>query len=622
MLLSKPRSGPDPEGSLPPWRRPLWKAREASLPLLRLIARWMFKDPESTLSLMRRLLAENARRYVWQYALAFSMMALVAATTAGSAWIMRDIINEIFIEKRESMVYVIAGAVFALYMLKGGASYGQNVIMTRIGNNIVAMNQARLFAHVQDQGMDFYDHHVLGDLSTRMSHNASAARAVIDLIVVSLGRDLLSLIGLLFVVIYMDPGMATLALLVGGPAVIGVTALVRKTRKVAKAQFVSLTQINSIMQETVLGARVVKAFTAEAAMRKRMQKAINDVEKQSNRMGLLRARTSPMMETLGGIAVGLVIIWGGYSVIHLDSDPGAFFAFLTALLMAYEPAKRLARMHVQLEKGMVGVKIMYDLLDMDLTIAEKDGASPLEVRDGEVRFENVSFGYGKENRALDGLTFVAEAGRTTALVGASGAGKSTVLALLERFYDVEGGQVLVDGQDIRDVTVASLRGNIALVTQDTFLFDGTIRENILRGRPDASDEDVRQAARDANAEDFVLEFPKGFDEPIGENGGRLSGGQRQRIAIARAMLRDAPILLLDEATSALDAESESKIQTALERLMENRTTIVIAHRLSTVRNADKIVAMDHGRAVEEGNHHELMAHGKLYRKLHDLQFKA
>ena len=494
--------------------------------------------------------------------------------------------------------------------------------MTRIGNNIVATNQRRLFEHVLGQGMDFFDSHVLGDLSTRMSHNASAARTVIDLIVVSLGRDLLSLVGLLFVVIYMDPAMAILALLVGGPAVFGVSTLIRKTRKVAKAQFVSITQIVSTMQETVLGARVVKAFTAEEAMHRRMQKAINDVERQANRMGILRARTSPLMETLGGISVGLVIIWGGFSVIQRGSDPGAFFAFLTALLMAYEPAKRLARMNVQLENGMVGVKIMYDLLDMDLTIHEKENAPAITVPRGEVRFEDVHFGYAPDQKALDGLDFVAEAGKTTALVGASGAGKSTVLALIERFYDVNAGKVLIDDQDIRDVTVVSLRQNIALVTQDTFLFDGTVRENILRGRPGATDEEVRQAARDANAEEFILELAKGYDEPIGENGGRLSGGQRQRIAIARAMLRNAPILLLDEATSALDAESESKIQLALERLMQNRTTIVIAHRLSTVRNADKIVVMDHGRSAEEGSHAELMRKDALYRKLHDLQFRV
>ncbi|MDJ0931044.1 ABC transporter ATP-binding protein [Breoghania sp.] len=592
------------------------------MPLLRLLTQWLLKDPESSMSLIRRLLAENARRYVWQYVIAFSLMGLVAAATAGSAWIMRDIINEIFIEKRENMVYVIAAFVVTLYIVKGAATYGQNVIMARIGNNIVATNQRRLFEHVLVQGMDFIDRHALGDLSTRMSHNASAARNVIDLIVVSLGRDLLSLISLLFVVIYMDQAMASLALLVSGPAIIGVSALIRKTRKVAKAQFISITQIVSTMQETVLGARVVKAFTAENLMRKRMHKTIKDVERQSNRMGLLRARTSPLMETLGGLAVGLVILWGGYSVIERGSDPGAFFAFLTALLMAYEPAKRLARMNVQLEKGMVGVKIMYDLLDMDLTIREKEDAKPLDASKGEVRFDHVFFGYGDDQKALDDLDFVAEAGETTALVGASGTGKSTVLALLERFYDVNDGAILIDGQDIRDVTIESLRKNIALVTQDTFLFDGTVRENIRHGRPDASDEEIIQAARDANAEKFILDLAKGYDEPIGENGGRLSGGQRQRIAIARAMVRNSPILLLDEATSALDAESEAKIQAALERLMKNRTTIVIAHRLSTVRNADKIIVMDHGRCAEEGSHKELMEKGALYHRLHDLQFKV
>ncbi|MBA4206291.1 ABC transporter ATP-binding protein [Pannonibacter phragmitetus] len=579
-----------------------------------------FQDPDGTYEVIRRLVSENARAHVPGYLLSFLFMGLVAGSTAASAWIMRDVINEVFVNRDQSMVRLIAFTVMAIFAVKGISTYGQQVTMSRIGNAIVADCQRRLFRTITRQDMAFFDRTPLGDLATRLSHNAQAARSVLDMVVLSLGRDLLSVVGLVAVMVIQDPGLSAIALLIMPPAVFGVSLLVRRVRKHAKSQFVSTTKIVSAVQETAIGVRVVKAFRVEERMRAEMDKAITDVERRANRIAALTARTSPLMESLGGFAIALVILYGGFSVIEQGKDPGGFFSFITALLLAYEPVKRLARLHVNLSSNLVGVRLMFEMLDRPPAFEDAPDAVELKTGKGEVRFEGVHFTYG-DKPVLTGLDLAAQAGKVTALVGSSGAGKSTTFSLLERFYDIHTGRILIDGQDIRQVTLASLRDQIALVTQDTFLFDLSIRDNIALGRPGAGDADIIRAAVDANAHEFIEAMEQGYDTLVGEGGGRLSGGQRQRIAIARAMLRNAPILLLDEATSALDAESEAKVQGALKRLMQGRTTLVIAHRLSTVRDADCIAVFDRGRVVETGTHEALLAHDGVYRRLYDLQFR-
>jgi ATP-binding cassette subfamily B protein len=570
--------------------------------------------------LLARLLAENGRRHWRGYALALLLMGVAAGATALSAWIMRDVINEIFVARRESMVYAIAGAVAAIFIVKGAATYGQQRILSRIGNRIVADVQMRLFDHVQRQRIDFFDQHPLSDIATRVAYNARSARLAIDTVVTSLGRDVFSVIALTGVMVAQNYQLAGVALLVAPPAVFGVGRLVRRVKKIARQEFQSLTEVLATVKETAQGARVIRAFGLEALMRDRMARAVDAVRRRADGIARVGAAASPLMETLGGLAISAVILIAGLQVMAGRSDPGAFFSFITALLLAYEPAKRLAKLNVSLQTHLVGVELMYQLLDAPARIGDAPGARPLGPVRGEIRFEGVRFRYG-DAPALEGLDFTARPGAVTALVGPSGAGKSTVFALIERFYDPDEGCVTIDGVDIRTVETASLRAAVAYVGQDAFLFDATVRENIRMGRLDATDAEIEASARAANAHGFIAALPGGYDAPVGENGSRLSGGQRQRVAIARAMVRGAPILLLDEATSALDAESEAAVAEALDRLMAGRTTIAIAHRLATVRHAAAIHVLDRGRVVETGTHADLVAQGGLYARLAALQFQ-
>ena len=578
-------------------------------------------DPNGTVQLIKRVFGENVRAYIPKYVLAFVFMGLIAATTAASAWIMRDVVNEVFVNKDSTMVYVIGVFVLVIYTVKGAATYGQMVVLSRVGNQITKDLNGRMFDVLLRQNQAYFDKNSLAEIGVKFGQGVGAVRTTLDLIITSLGRDVLTLIGLTFVMIYQNPLLSVFALVTMPPAVIGVTFLIRRVKEYVKRQVVSTAKVSAVMQETVLGNRIVRAFGMQSVMRDKMEVGLLEIQKQSNKIASLTARTSPLMDTLGGLAIALVIFYGGYSVIELGQDPGALFSFITALLLAYDPARRLARLNINLGKQMVGLRIMYEIVDHKPEIQDADNAPDLEIANGKIIFDDVAFSYG-ENAALRGTSFVAEPGKMTALVGASGAGKSTVFTLVERFYDPQSGAILIDGQNIRDVTQASLRDEIAYVSQDPFLFDLSIRDNIAVGRPNATQDQIEIAAKSANAHDFISALPEGYNTRAGQGGSNLSGGQKQRIAIARAMLRDAPILLLDEATSALDAESESKIQSALETLMDGRTTLVIAHRLSTVRHAHQIYVMDNGAVVESGNHNELYEHDGIYRRLCELQFQS
>jgi ATP-binding cassette subfamily B protein len=575
--------------------------------------------PSRHRNLLVRLISENFRSQFLRYAIAVVAMVVVAAMTSSSAWIMRDIVNASVVSKDAEQVFMVASAVAVIFAVKGLATYIQSIFLSRAGNSIVASIQNRIFDQILRQDLTFHARYPSSELLMRITNNAQAARAVLDTIVTSFVRDLLSLLGLVAVMIIQQPLLSAVASVIGPCAIWGVRLLTKQVRKLMERELASIAMIIRNVQETTTGIKVIKAFGLEAHMRGNMDKFVRDVETQANSIARLEAASSPIMETLSGFAIAAVVALSAVWVLQEGNSPGELMSFITALLLAYEPAKRLARMRISLEAGMIGVGMMYDLIDHPFELHEADAAIDLSDTSGEIRFESVTFGYSRGIPLFDRLDLAFAAGKTTALVGPSGGGKSTIINLIMRLYDPEAGRITIDGNDLRLVSLQSLRRHMAYVGQDTFLFTGTVRHNIALGREGASDADIIDAAKAANAHEFIMQLPLGYDTLVGENGANLSGGQRQRIAIARAMLRNARILILDEATSALDSEAEAQVQEALARLTRGRTTIVIAHRLSTVVSADKIVVIEQGKMTEQGRFGELIQRDGLFKRLYELQ---
>ncbi len=576
--------------------------------------------PKHDLALVMRLIREKGRKYAPQYALAFVFMFVVSGTTALSAWLMKDVVNLIFVDRQAGALVWLPAVVIGIFTAKGVSSYFQEVILARIGNRMVAETQTKMFDQLLRQDLSYYQRFQSSDLITRLTLNAQATREAVNLIATSLGRDLITLIGLAAVMIIQQPTMFAICVL-GAP--IGIYAqrkLVKNIGKFAKNEVTSFGAIVKTMRETAQGIRVVKAFTLEPAMKRHMKQSVTAVERLQNKMVSVKAGVNPLIDTLGGFAVAGVIFYAGWRSLTYNETPGEFFSFITALLMAYEPARRLSRLQVRLGQACVGVQMMYDVIDAKPKLIDEPGTEPLKVRSGEICFDEVSFGYKPKSPVLKEFTLHVEAGKTTALVGLSGSGKTTIMNLILRFWDPDLGTVSIDGQDLRKVTIESLRAQLALVSQDVFLFDGRIRENIAAGIDAASDDAIIAASKAAYAHNFIETLPGGYDTQVGELGSQLSGGQRQRISIARAFLKNAPIILLDEPTSALDSESEQAIQRALGQLTARRTTLVIAHRLATVLNADRICVIDNGQLAESGTHRELIALGGLYSRLYEMQY--
>jgi ATP-binding cassette, subfamily B, bacterial MsbA len=577
-------------------------------------------DPGEVIAVIRRILAENGREYVWSYAAATVCLLAVAVTTAFGAWIMRDVIDEIFYRQRSELIVVICLAIFGAFAVRGFASYGQAVILAKVGNNLVARYQQRLFDHLMRLGVDFHTSMRSGQLAAQINQNVAGIRELLGTTLKAVAGDVVTLLALIVVMVVQDPMLSVFAFLIGPPLVYTVNKLMRRMRRITRDSVEVNSRLIGAMQEATQGIAVVKAFTMEEQLSRKIAYLIKDAEWRNNKIARVSERLTPIAEILAGATVALIVGYAGYRTAYHQQLPGAVFSFISALLLAYDPARRLARVQVNLERALVNARMIYEILDLKPRQRDAPDAKALQVSEGRMCFEDVRFGYNEDLPVLHGVSFVAEAGKTTAIVGASGAGKSTLTALIERFYDVEGGAIEIDGQNIAKVTKQSLREAIAFVSQQPYLFEGTIGDNIRYGRENATDEEVRRAAQLAAAEQFILEQPQGYDTLVGENGVTLSGGQRQRVSIARAILRNTPILLLDEATSALDTESEARVQDALATVMKGRTVIVIAHRLSTVVSADKIVVMENGRVVEEGTHEALLAdpHG-VYSRFHRVQ---
>jgi len=578
-------------------------------------------DPYGAAALIRRLITEQGLQHWRRYAVAFTLMAISAGATATSAWLLGEVINQTYVNRSINGIVVLSLAIIVLFTLKGAATYGHTVILSKISNAILASNQRRLFAKLMRENVGFYSERHSSEFLARLTAGAQSVTQVLSLLINAVGRDFLSLVGLAAVMVIQDPWMSLSGLLIAPPALFVIRKLVKRIKGLAHTQFTGTADILETMQESLQGIRTVKAFTLEDTMQARIDKNIGLVEANANKMARVQSRSSPLMETLGGFAIAGCLMYGGYRIIATGATPGQFFSFITAFLLAYEPAKRLARLNIELNSYLIGARKLLEIVDSPASEPDDSDKPALKLTEAKVEFRDVTFAYRGNETVLNRMSFVAEPGKMTALVGPSGGGKSTVLSLLLRLYEAKFGAIVIDGQIISDVSRRSLRQQTAYVGQDVYLFRDTIRENIAFGKAGASDEEIVNAAKAACAHDFIMNFPLGYDTPVGEHGTQLSGGQRQRIAIARALVKDAPIILLDEATAALDSESEKQVQEAIEHLCQNRTTIVIAHRLHTIMHADQILVVENGTIVETGRHDDLLRRGGRYASFFRLQHR-
>lgn len=574
--------------------------------------------------LIRRLISGYLKPQWPRVLAAFVCMAAAAAATGAMARIMEPIIDSVFADRDRDMLMPIALAVLAIFLVKGFASYGQAVLMADVGRNIIARLQSQMFGTVVRADLATFHATASGHLVSRFTFDVQQLYEAVSKAITGIGKDTLTLIALIAVMVSIDPLLSVIALVIFPAALFPIIKLGRHIRKVTRKTQDEFGLLTSRLSQVFQGIRHVKAYGAEDREADRMDAVIHKVASLFRKSARISSASHPIMESLGGIAIVAVILYGGNAVISGERTTGSFFAFITALLLAYEPAKKIARLNSTLQQGAAAAMRVFETIDAKPTIVDDPNAPDLALADkdgpgGQIEFSAVHFHYDHQAPALHGVNLTVPAGHTVGIVGPSGAGKSTVLNLIPRFYDVSAGSVSIDGQDVREVTLSSVRGSIALVSQEVTLFDDTVAENIAFGRPDASKSEIEDAARIAAAHEFIEALPDGYDTVIGEHGVRLSGGQRQRLSIARAMLKNAPILLLDEATSALDTESEAQVQDALQRLMAGRTTLVIAHRLSTVRNADHIYVMEGGKVTEEGTHERLVARGGRYARLWSLQ---
>lgn len=567
-----------------------------------------------------RLLREHVRGQLRWLLLATLCMTVYAAATAAQAWLLEPILDRVFLERDRQMLILVPLAVVAIAVLKASAGYSQTAAMARAGQRIVADLQRRLFDHVVRADVGDVTKRGPGPLISGLVYDTQLLRAAVSSSLTTVARDLLTIVFLIGLMFWRDWQLATLALIGLPLATLPISRVSTLTRAVAARSQAEMAGLAARAEQVFRGIRQVKADGRETAESARAAAAIDRLFRLQYRATRIGGISSPVMEVIGGLALAVVIAYGGWQVVDGTSSPGVFFSFVAALLFAYQPLKNLAKLHTQVQEGLAAADRLYGVLDRAPRIADRPGAPDLLIGAGAIRFHRVSFGYSQDRPALRGLDLAIPAGGSVALVGPSGAGKSTVLNLLLRFWDVDAGAVLIDGQDVRAVRLASLRRAIALVSQDVDLFDDSVAANIAYGRPDASRDAIVGAAIAASAHDFIQALPAGYDTAVGPSGTSLSGGERQRIGIARAMLKDAPILLLDEATSAVDADAERAIQDALRRLMRGRTTLVVAHRLSTVLHADLIAVVEHGRIVETGSHRALLARGGSYARLYRQQF--
>jgi subfamily B ATP-binding cassette protein MsbA len=578
------------------------------------------RDNYSTGEIVVRIWREHLRPRIGLLLLASVAMILTAATTGAIPFLIQRTADDVFVAKNHAVLYWVTGAIVVVTVVKAAAEYVEDVTVNYLGNRFIADLRIQMFAKLERADLSFIQTVHSGRLLSSFLNDATLIRATASRAIVTLGENYLKVIVLIATMFYMDARFSVLILLFMPVAWIMLSRQRRKMRKSTTKSLQETGDLSALITQTLRGMRIVRAYRQEEREEERATNTINRALEFTMRGTRARALSSPSIEILTGLGFALAIYFAGTKGVRGDLTLGHFMGFMTAALLIYPPLKSAATLQTQLQEGVAAASRVFGVVDLKVHLVEAPDAKPIQLKEGEIEFANVTFGYEPQNPVLKGVSLTVPSGRTVALVGPSGSGKSTLVNLALRFFDPERGKVMIDGQDIKLATVASLRDKIALVTQDPVLFDDTIRANIAYGSKPVVEEEVIAAAKAAAAHDFIIGLPKGYDTRVGEAGGLLSGGERQRIAFARAIYKDAPILLLDEPTSSLDSEAEAKVQVALEELMRGRTVLMIAHRLSTVKKADLICVLDQGRIVETGRHDELVAKGGLYTRLHRTQF--
>ena len=561
------------------------------------------------------LIKENKLRLF----LAMACMLVIAVASSATAFLVKPVLDDIFFNKNITMLKIIPLVVILIYFLRGLGMYGQDYLMNYVGENIIKDLRNDLYNRIQDLPIAFFHKEQTGVLMSRITNDVNIIKTMVSTAVTGSLKDSFTIVGLTFVIFYRDWKMALFAFIILPVAFFPIVEFGRRVRRISTGWQEAMADLNSFLHETIAGNKIVKAFGMESYEKKRFFNKTLDLFKLEMKAVIARSLSSPIMEFLGGLGIAFIIWYGGYKVITGSSTAGTFFSFMAAVLMLYDPVKKLSGLNNAVQQGLAAADRVFDIIEMESDIKERKDPITIQRGPHRVTFENVFFKYD-DVMVLKDINLDVKAGEVLALVGMSGGGKTSLVNLIPRFYDATRGAIRIDGVDIRDVSLSSLRDQMAIVTQEPILFNDSVRNNIAYGKQDATDKEIIKAAEAAYAYDFIQNFPNKFDTNIGELGGRLSGGEKQRICIARALLKDAPILILDEATSSLDAEAEMLVQKALENLMKGRTTFVIAHRLSTIDYADRIVVIVNGRVEEEGKQEELISMQGEFFKLYQMQY--